>query len=103
MSSAHGMKNEALVERHQSVIEALYDTDEHMSTESVKSAESSPPLGMDGIGIVDKQIGILPAEYMKRLVLLSSNARSLHVPDDEAVDLTEPRFESFHMANVKSP
>ncbi|XWS74305.1 hypothetical protein CRYUN_Cryun02cG0203400 [Craigia yunnanensis] len=103
MSSAHSMKNEALVESHQSVIEALYDSEEHMPITYVKSAESSLPLGMDGIRIVDKQIGILPAECMKRLVLLSSNARSWHVPDDEAVDLTEPRFESFHMANIKSP
>ncbi|XWS28983.1 hypothetical protein CRYUN_Cryun25bG0117800 [Craigia yunnanensis] len=103
MSSAHNMKNEALVERHQSVIEALYDTDEHMPTTSVKSAESSLPLGMDGIGIAGKQIGTLPAECMERLVLLSSNARSRRVPDDEPVDLTEPLFESFHMANVKYP
>ncbi|XWS53297.1 hypothetical protein CRYUN_Cryun11dG0144800 [Craigia yunnanensis] len=87
MSSAHNMKNE-----------------EHTPTASVKSAESSLPLGMDGIGIIGKQIGTLPAECMERLVLLSSNARSWRVPDDEAVvDLTEPRFESFHMANVKSP
>ncbi|XP_022752873.1 receptor-like serine/threonine-protein kinase NCRK isoform X1 [Durio zibethinus] len=102
-SSTHNMKNEALVKRHQSVIKALYDTEEHMPTTSVKSAESSLQLGMDSIGIVGKQIDTLPAECMERLVLLSSNARSWRVPDDEAVDLTEPRFESFHMANVKSP
>ena len=75
----------------------------YLSLEIVMSAESSLPLGMDGLGIIGKQIGILPAECMERLVLLSSNARSWRVPDDEAVDLTEPRFESFHMANVKSP
>ncbi|XP_022731784.1 receptor-like serine/threonine-protein kinase NCRK isoform X4 [Durio zibethinus] len=103
MSSTCNMKNEALVERHQSVIEALYDTEEHMPTTSVESAESSLPLGMEGIGIIGKQIGTLSAECMERLVLLSSNARSWRVPDDEAVDLTKPRFESFQMANVKSP
>ncbi|XVF20257.1 hypothetical protein REPUB_Repub11eG0182100 [Reevesia pubescens] len=103
MSFPHNMKNEALVERHQSVIEALYDTEEHMPTTPVKSAESSLPLCTDGIGIIGKQIGTVPAECMERLVLLSSNARSWCVPDDEAVDLTEPRFESFHMENVKSP
>ncbi|XVE79788.1 hypothetical protein DITRI_Ditri14bG0084000 [Diplodiscus trichospermus] len=103
MSSAHNINNEALADRDQSVIEALYDTDEHMPTTSVQSAESSLPLGMDGMGIISKQIGNLPSECMERLVLLSSNARSWPVPDDEAVDLTEPRFESFHVANIKSP
>ncbi|KAK8598365.1 hypothetical protein V6N13_094337 [Hibiscus sabdariffa] len=96
MSPAHNMKNEALLERHQTIIEDLYNIEDHMSTAS-KSAEN-------GIGIVGKQRGTLPAEScMERLVLLSSNARSLRVLDDEAVDLIEPRFESFHMANVKSP
>ncbi|EOY34403.1 hypothetical protein QUC31_018463 [Theobroma cacao] len=103
MSSAHNVKNEALVERHQSVIEALYDTEEHMPAASISSAESSPPLSTDGIEIIGKEIGPLPAECMERLILLSSNARSWRVNDDEAVDLTEPRFESFRMANVKSP
>ncbi|KAE8712712.1 Receptor-like serine/threonine-protein kinase NCRK [Hibiscus syriacus] len=63
MPSTHNMKNEALLERHQTVIEDLYDTDDHMSMTS----------------------------------------RSSRVVDDEAVDLIEPRFESFGMANVKSP
>ncbi|KAE8670485.1 Receptor-like serine/threonine-protein kinase NCRK [Hibiscus syriacus] len=103
MSSAHNMKNDALLERHQTVIEDLYDTEDHMSTTS-RSAESSVPSGTNDIGIIGNQTGILPAEYcMERLVLLSSNARSSHVIDDEAVDLIEPRFESFGMVNVKSP
>ncbi|KAK8707774.1 hypothetical protein V6N13_058826 [Hibiscus sabdariffa] len=102
MSSSNNIKNEALFDRHQTVIEDLYDTEEHMPSTS-KSAESSPPSDMNDIGIVSKQIGTLPAECMERLVLLSSNATSLHVLDDEAVDLIEPRFESFHMENVKCP
>ncbi|KAL4295283.1 hypothetical protein GQ457_12G029800 [Hibiscus cannabinus] len=102
MSSANNIKNGALFDMHQTVIEDLYDTEEHMPSTS-KSAESSPSSGTSDSGIVSKQIGTLPAECMERLVLLSSNARSLHVLDDEAVDLIEPRFESFHMANVKCP
>lgn len=43
------------------------------------------------------------AEYMERLILLTSNARSCHIQDDDAVDLTEPRFESFHMAALTPP
>ena len=41
----------------------------------------------------------ISAEYMERLVLLASKARSWHASDDETVDLTEPRFESFRMEN----
>ncbi|KAE8677083.1 Receptor-like serine/threonine-protein kinase NCRK [Hibiscus syriacus] len=103
MPSTHNMKNEALLERHQTVIEDLYDTDDHMSTTS-RSAESSVPSGTNDIGIIGNQIGTLPAEYcMERLVLLSSNASSSRVIDDEPVDLIEPRFESFGMVNVPSP
>ncbi|XP_058101695.1 receptor-like serine/threonine-protein kinase NCRK isoform X2 [Magnolia sinica] len=45
---------------------------------------------------------VLSAEYIERLILLSSKARSWRAQDDEAVDLTEPRFESFLEANVRS-
>ncbi|KAL4283148.1 hypothetical protein GQ457_16G011580 [Hibiscus cannabinus] len=94
MSSAHNVKNEAPLERHQTIIEDLYDIEDHKPTIS-KLAEN-------GIGIVGKQRGTLPSEScMERLVLLSSNARSSCVLDDEAVDLIEPRFESFHMTNYK--
>ncbi|XP_039053995.1 receptor-like serine/threonine-protein kinase NCRK isoform X2 [Hibiscus syriacus] len=103
MSSALNVKNESPAERYQSVMETLYDTDEHMSTTSTKSTKSTLPLHMDGIGLVERQRDAVSTECMERLVLLSSNARSLCVPDDEAVDLTEPRLESFHMANVRSP
>ncbi|GMI92123.1 hypothetical protein like AT2G28250 [Hibiscus trionum] len=103
MSSALNMKNEAPAERHQSVIEALYDTEEHAPTTSIMSTESSLPFHKDSTGIVEKQRYTVSTECMERLVLLSSNARSWCVPDDEAVDLTEPRLESFHVANVGSP
>ncbi|XP_042475609.1 receptor-like serine/threonine-protein kinase NCRK isoform X1 [Macadamia integrifolia] len=39
----------------------------------------------------------------KEVETTMSNARSSHAQDDERVDLTEPRFESFHMASVQSP
>ncbi|KAF3454979.1 hypothetical protein FNV43_RR05427 [Rhamnella rubrinervis] len=45
----------------------------------------------------------LSAEYMERLILLTSKARSRRASDDETVDITEPRFESFCMGNVYSP
>ncbi|KAG2673973.1 hypothetical protein I3760_13G114400 [Carya illinoinensis] len=41
-------------------------------------------------------------EYIESLILETSNSSSWHAFDDE-VDLTEPRFESFRMANIKTP
>ncbi|XP_072966323.1 receptor-like serine/threonine-protein kinase NCRK isoform X1 [Typha angustifolia] len=47
---------------------------------------------------------VSPAEHMERLILLSSNGGwSLRSSDDDTVDLTEPRFESFTQANVFKP
>ncbi|KAJ8751346.1 hypothetical protein K2173_016537 [Erythroxylum novogranatense] len=42
-------------------------------------------------------------EHMERLILLTSKARSWRATDDEAVDLMEPRLESFCMVNLGSP
>ncbi|KAM6598048.1 hypothetical protein CsatA_008572 [Cannabis sativa] len=45
----------------------------------------------------------ISAEHMERLVFLASKARSWRASDDEIVDLTEPRFESFCMGNISPP
>ncbi|XP_031743885.1 receptor-like serine/threonine-protein kinase NCRK isoform X1 [Cucumis sativus] len=47
---------------------------------------------------------IVSFENMKTLVPFTSKGNNLRVqgPDDETVDLTEPRFESFCIVNVKS-
>ncbi|ONK63926.1 uncharacterized protein A4U43_C07F20340 [Asparagus officinalis] len=45
---------------------------------------------------------VLSAEYMEKLILLTSGTRSWRSPDDETVDLTEPRFESFVQPNCRS-
>lgn len=47
-------------------------------------------------------LDIISSEYIERLVPLTSKGNNLRVPDDEMVDLTEPRFESFCIVNVKS-
>ncbi|PIA37334.1 hypothetical protein AQUCO_03000137v1 [Aquilegia coerulea] len=46
--------------------------------------------------------GALSADYIERLILLSSNARSWRASMDETVHITEPRFEKFFQANVHS-
>lgn len=45
----------------------------------------------------------LSAEYMERLILMTLKARSWRAQDEETVDITEPRFESFSVGNVYSP
>ncbi|CAN1253102.1 Receptor-like serine/threonine-protein kinase NCRK [Linum perenne] len=52
---------------------------------------------------IEKPADAVSAEYMERLILLTSNARSVRASEDEVVDITEPRFESFRVANMKSP
>lgn len=42
---------------------------------------------------------LLSMDYIERLVLLTSQAQNS--PEEETVDLTEPRFESFLEANAR--
>nr|XP_016439083.1 PREDICTED: receptor-like serine/threonine-protein kinase NCRK isoform X1 [Nicotiana tabacum]XP_016439084.1 PREDICTED: receptor-like serine/threonine-protein kinase NCRK isoform X1 [Nicotiana tabacum]XP_016439085.1 PREDICTED: receptor-like serine/threonine-protein kinase NCRK isoform X1 [Nicotiana tabacum]XP_016439086.1 PREDICTED: receptor-like serine/threonine-protein kinase NCRK isoform X1 [Nicotiana tabacum]XP_016439087.1 PREDICTED: receptor-like serine/threonine-protein kinase NCRK isofor len=51
----------------------------------------------------DQKEHVIPAAYVEKLLRQSSNSRSWSLQDDEAVDLTEPRFEKFHMPTVRSP
>lgn len=66
------------------------------------SGRQSLPLDVNhtAICVVDKEESRTSVEYMERLVLLASKAWSGRASDDEMVDLTEPRFESFCMGNV---
>ncbi|XAR59988.1 Non-specific serine/threonine protein kinase [Bertholletia excelsa] len=49
-----------------------------------------------------KEVDVCDVEHVKRLILTSKSS-SFRVQDDEAVDLTEPRFELFCMENTGSP
>ncbi|KAM7257254.1 hypothetical protein ACFE04_012995 [Oxalis oulophora] len=69
------------------------------------SARCSPPVSNDhGLSGEThcKEADIVSYEYMERLILLTSEAKSSCALDDETVDLTEPRFESF-VADVSLP
>ncbi|KAJ0084146.1 hypothetical protein Patl1_30663 [Pistacia atlantica] len=88
------------------LIEASIDAQELGQVASIRSPSCWPPLGNDQklcTGSNSIEVETVPAEYVERLILLTLKARSGRAPDDETVDLTEPRFESFCMANVKSP
>ncbi|PHU03880.1 Receptor-like serine/threonine-protein kinase NCRK [Capsicum chinense] len=45
---------------------------------------------------------VIADAYIEKLLLQSSNSKSWSANDDESVDLTEPRFEKFHMPTVRS-
>lgn len=71
---------------------------------SGKSAvRCSLPLDIDRNLCVERGGDIVSDNFMERLILLTSKARSWRASDDETVDLTEPRFEAFSVANAKPP
>jgi hypothetical protein len=55
------------------------------------------------VGNNTEEADTVSAENIERLIRLTSNNRSQHDSDDEAVDLTEPRLESFCVNNIKTP
>ncbi|BBH04987.1 Protein kinase superfamily protein [Prunus dulcis] len=83
-------------------------TDGHKDAEELRRARSSKgsvrcslPLDIDRNLCAERRTDTVSDNYMERLILLTSNARSWRASDDETVDLTEPRFESFCLANAK--
>ncbi|KAL5565721.1 hypothetical protein UlMin_028885 [Ulmus minor] len=108
-SSSNSMKSEQCIERsHMSHLpkqhldeEGLQDVEELKQIVSCKeSGQFSPPPDTDStLSLEDGKENTLSAEYMERLEFLASKAMSWRATDDETVDLTEPRFESFHMGN----
>ncbi|XP_058004219.1 receptor-like serine/threonine-protein kinase NCRK isoform X2 [Hevea brasiliensis] len=106
MSSSRSIKNESYIQKPDSQVEGPVNAAELRRDMSVKqSALCSTPLDVEDTPSVEhnaKGADPVSSEYMERLILLTSKARSWRATDEEAVDLMEPRFESFHMAN-RSP
>nr|GMD18991.1 receptor-like serine/threonine-protein kinase NCRK isoform X1 [Ipomoea batatas] len=63
-------------------------------------SSSSPPHSDLYAEISQKEANTDSAKYEESEIVLSSNAKKRRSQDDEAVDLTEPRFESFHVPTV---
>ncbi|XP_058773978.1 receptor-like serine/threonine-protein kinase NCRK [Vicia villosa] len=51
----------------------------------------------------DKNVDTISTEYMKSLILLTSKGESWHASEEDMVDLSEPRLESFSMTNINFP
>ncbi|EEF32437.1 kinase, putative [Ricinus communis] len=107
MSFTRSMKMESHIQKSGNLVEGSVDAAELRRESSAKqSALGSLPLDVEHtLSVRQKtmEVDTVSSEYMERLILLTSKARSWRVTDEEAVDLTEPRFESFRMANAKFP
>lgn len=100
--STRTMKIEQDMDRPGKEVEVHVDAEEH----NLFSARCSLPLNIERnlcAATEAKEANNVSSEYIERLILLSSNGRSRHAHDDEAVDLTEPRFESFRVGSVRDP
>lgn len=51
----------------------------------------------------DKNIDTISTEYMKSLILLTSKGESWHASEEDMVDLSEPRLETFSITNINFP
>ncbi|KAL9322758.1 hypothetical protein ACSQ67_010811 [Phaseolus vulgaris] len=64
------------------------------------------PLGVDNnlnVGNENKDAHAVSSEHMESLILFSPKGERWHASEEEMVDLTEPRFESFFMTNPNFP
>jgi len=55
------------------------------------------------VGNEDKDVDTISTEYMKSLILLTSKGEKWHASEEEMVDLSEPRLESFCLENISFP
>ncbi|XP_021896208.1 receptor-like serine/threonine-protein kinase NCRK [Carica papaya] len=107
-SSVHKAKNESFEAKAVNLSEAASISAEQLprATSIKQSSRNSLPLHLERAlcaGSNGKEANASSSDYMERLILLTSQARSWRAQDDEIVDLTEPRLESFCIANIKSP
>jgi len=64
------------------------------------------PSGVDhnlNVGKENKDANTVSSEQMESLIFFSPKGESWHASEEEMVDLTEPRFESFFMTNRNFP
>ncbi|XP_028807985.1 receptor-like serine/threonine-protein kinase NCRK isoform X2 [Neltuma alba] len=88
-------------------VSLFQDAENQMQAPSSESSnQNSLPLGINhnmNVGNKNEEVETVSSEYMESLILLTSEKEGRHGSDDETVDLTEPRFESFCLTNSNSP
>ncbi|XP_058729775.1 receptor-like serine/threonine-protein kinase NCRK [Vicia villosa] len=93
--------------RRRNISTSLFQEPEDVETKrqahsSEFPAHNSSPLDTDynpSLGNKNREEDAVSAEYMESLILLASKSNSSHSSEEEMVDITEPRFESFCMTN----
>ncbi|XP_050203785.1 receptor-like serine/threonine-protein kinase NCRK [Mercurialis annua] len=107
MSFTRSMKMESNVPNSDRQVEGHVDVAELRRETSIKHlAQSCIPLDVEHRLSVEQnitEVDTISSEYIERLLLSTAKSRSWHATDEEAVDLTEPRFETFRMGNAKIP
>ncbi|WCJ41004.1 Protein kinase superfamily protein [Euphorbia peplus] len=102
MSFTRSMRAQPYTQKHDLQAQVPINGTELRRNTSVKQLDPiSASVGVDGHShscSVDAEVNTVSPEYIERLILLTSKARSWRATDDEAVDLTEPWLESFHVA-----
>lgn len=103
MSSIQSMEMEPYKEKPGGRAEGSVDAEEALKRDmsiqqSALDVEHDLFGGSNNVGADD-----ISTFLLERLIHMTSKAQSRRASDDEAVDVTEPRLESFCMVNVKSP
>lgn len=90
------MKSDLTTERHGELINSPIDAEELKNVASNGlSSPCSLPVDVGQDHWVAQNENNISYNFVERLILLSSKARSWRSHEDDAVDLVEPRFESF--------
>lgn len=88
----------------QTVKESQEAEKQRQAPSSKSSDQNSLTLDVDHNLLVEnnEEADTVSTEYMESFIL-STSKEGWHAYDDEIVDLTEPRFESFCLTNSNSP
>ncbi|XP_038722537.1 receptor-like serine/threonine-protein kinase NCRK [Tripterygium wilfordii] len=105
MSSADSMKSEPQRETPADIAELTAGTAQQRqavssgcsAAQDLLPVDTKYTLCLDGNNVEPDGV---PTEYMERVTVMRSKTESWCALDDEIVDLTEPRYESFSVANV---
>jgi len=103
MSSIQSVTTDPYKEKPDSRAEDPVDAEEVLKRDRLSIQQSAFDVDRNlFVGSYIEGADNISTKYMERLIISTSKAHSWGAADDEAVDLTEPRLESFCVENVES-
>uniref|UniRef100_A0A6M2FA88 non-specific serine/threonine protein kinase n=1 Tax=Populus davidiana TaxID=266767 RepID=A0A6M2FA88_9ROSI len=103
MSSIQRVTTDPYKEKPDSRAEDPVDTEEVLKRDRLSIQQSAFDVDRNlFVGSYIEGADNISTKYMERLIISTSKPHSWGAADDEAVDLTEPRLESFCVENVES-